>query len=168
MATTPAHGGGTGDVEHRIIVPAHLPAVVVLGPNDEVLRAVEDGFPRVRVHARGDQITLQGPPSEVGLATRLLDELLEVAATDTPLTADVVGRAVRMLTGAPTSRPSEVLTHNILSSRGRTIRPKTVGQKTYVDAIDRNTDRRSASVPRARARPTSRWPRRCRRCRASR
>ena len=139
MATTPPGDAGAGDVEHRIIVPAHLPAVVVLGPGDEVLRAIEAGFPRVRVHARGDQITLHGPPSDVGLATRLLDELLEVAATDTPLTADVVTRAVRMLTGAVTSRPAEVLTHNILSTRGRTIRPKTVGQKTYVDAIDRNT-----------------------------
>jgi phosphate starvation-inducible PhoH-like protein len=44
-----------------------------------------------------------------------------------------------MLTAATASRPAEVLTHNILSSRGRTIRPKTVGQKSYVDAIDRHT-----------------------------
>jgi phosphate starvation-inducible PhoH-like protein len=139
MATPSPRGVGPGDVEHRIIVPAHLPAVAIHGPGDEVLRAIEAGFPSVRVHARGDQITLQGPPSDVGLVTRLLDELLEVAATDTPVTADVVARAVRMLTGAPTHRPVDVLTQNILSSRGRTIRPKTVGQKTYVDAIDRNT-----------------------------
>jgi phosphate starvation-inducible PhoH-like protein len=139
MATTTPRGIGPGEVEHLIVVPAHLPAVVILGPGDEVLRAVEVGFPKVRVHARGDQITLQGPPSDVGLVTRLLDELLEVAATDTPLTADVVARAVRMLAGQGSVRPSEVLTQNILSSRGRTIRPKTIGQKTYVDAIDRNT-----------------------------
>jgi len=139
MATRSPSGARLGDVEHRIIVPAHLLAVAILGPGDEVLRAVEAGFPTVRVHARGDQITLTGLPADVGLVTRLLDELLEVAATDTPLTADVVARSVRMLTAATASRPAEVLTQSILSSRGRTIRPKTVNQKTYVDAIDRNT-----------------------------
>jgi len=139
MASPASRGPAPGDVEHRIIVPANLPAVAILGPGDEVLRAVESGFPRVRVHARGDQITLQGPPPDVGLVTRLLDELLEVAAADTPLTADVVTRSVQMLTAETASRPAEVLTHSILSTRGRTIRPKTVGQKTYVDAIDRHT-----------------------------
>ncbi|NCT90193.1 PhoH family protein [Cellulomonas sp. APG4] len=127
------------DVEHRIVVPSHLPAVALLGPGDEVLRAVEAGFPRVRIHARGDEITLLGPPADVALVSRLLDELLEVAASGTPLNADVVSRSVAMLTAATASRPAEVLTQNILSSRGRTIRPKTVGQKTYVDAIDRHT-----------------------------
>ncbi|WP_250444726.1 PhoH family protein [Actinotalea sp. C106] len=126
-------------VEHLIVVPSHLPAVALLGPGDEVLRAVERGFPSVRVHARGDEITLDGPPAEVALVARLLDELLEVATSGAQLTADVVERSVAMLTAATASSPAEVLTQNILSSRGRTIRPKTVGQKAYVDAIDRHT-----------------------------
>ncbi|HEY3438023.1 MAG TPA: PhoH family protein [Actinotalea sp.] len=133
----PATGGA--DVEHRIIVPAHLPVVALLGPGDEVLRAVEGGFPSVKIHARGDEITLTGPPPEVALVSQLLDELLEIAASGTPLSADVVTRSVKMLAAVTTTRPAEVLTQNILSSRGRTIRPKTVGQKVYVDAIDRNT-----------------------------
>ncbi|NTW39785.1 MAG: PhoH family protein, partial [Cellulomonadaceae bacterium] len=136
---TPLTGDHHAVVEHRIVVPAHLPAVALLGPGDEVLRAVEGGFPSVRIHARGDEITLVGPPAEVELVARLLDELLEVAVSGTHLSADVVTRSVQMLTAATASRPAEVLTQNILSSRGRTIRPKTVGQKAYVDAIDRNT-----------------------------
>ena len=44
-----------------------------------------------------------------------------------------------MLRGQTQERPAEVLTANILSNRGRTIRPKTLGQKQYVDAIDTNT-----------------------------
>lgn len=139
MAETSARRLRASDVEHRIVVPAHLPVVALLGPGDEVLRSVERGFPSVHVHARGDVITLQGPPADVALVARLLDELLEVAASGTPLSADVVDRSVAMLTAATVSRPAEVLTHNILSSRGRTIRPKTVGQKAYVDAIDRCT-----------------------------
>ena len=126
-------------VENRIVVPANVPTVALFGPGDEVLRAVEAGFPRVRVHARGNQLTLQGPAAEVGLVTRLVDELLEVVASGTPLSPDVVERSVRMLTAATATRPAEVLTQNILSTRGRTIRPKTVGQKRYVDAIDQHT-----------------------------
>ena len=129
----------SGLVEHRVVVPTHLPAVALLGPGDEVLLAIEDGFAGVHIHARGDVITVQGPPAAVAVVGRLLDELLEVAASGTSVDADVVRRSVAMLTTAAASRPAEVLTHNILSSRGRTIRPKTAGQKAYVDAIDRNT-----------------------------
>ncbi|MCU1432349.1 MAG: PhoH family protein [Actinotalea sp.] len=138
-ARRPRGPGTATEVEHRIVVPAHLPVVALLGPGDEVLRAVEAGFPTVRIHARGDTITLNGAAGDVGLVAQLLDELLEVAASGTQLSADVVARSVQMLTAATVSRPAEVLTQNILSSRGRTIRPKTVGQKVYVDAIDRNT-----------------------------
>ncbi len=135
----PAHGSGNGPatVEHRIVIPAHL-GVAFLGPGDEVLRAVEAGFPRVRIHVRGDQVTLTGPHSDVELVGRLVDELVEVAESGAVLDRDVVSRAVGMLRTAE-ARPAEVLTQNILSSRGRTIRPKTAGQKTYVDAIDRHT-----------------------------
>jgi phosphate starvation-inducible PhoH-like protein len=62
-----------------------------------------------------------------------------MAAGGTPLTPDVVTRSVAMLTAGTATRPADVLTFNILSTRGRTIRPKTSGQKEYVDAIDRNT-----------------------------
>ncbi|MFC8923698.1 PhoH family protein [Cellulosimicrobium sp. NPDC057127] len=126
-------------VEHRIVIPGHVPMVALLGSGDSVLRAVEDGFPSVDVHVRGNEISVTGAAGEVALASRLLDELLEVVEAGTQLTADVVRRSIGMLTAATSSRPAEVLTFNILSSRGRTIRPKTVGQKHYVDAIDANT-----------------------------
>jgi phosphate starvation-inducible PhoH-like protein len=104
-----------------------------------VLRAVEEGFPGVDVHARGNEIAVNGPAGDVALVTQLLDELIEVVEAGTQLTPEVVKRSVAMLSAASASRPAEVLTFNILSSRGRTIRPKTVGQKAYVDAIDTNT-----------------------------
>ncbi len=125
--------------EHRIVVPPHVPMVALLGSRDSVLRAVEDGFPGVDVHARGNEIVVSGPAGDVALVSRLLDELVEVVESGTQLTPDVVTRSVRMLTAATSQRPAEVLTFNILSNRGRTIRPKTVGQKHYVDAIDANT-----------------------------
>jgi phosphate starvation-inducible PhoH-like protein len=126
-------------VEHRIVVPPGIPMVTVLGSQDTVLKAVEAGFPSVGIHARGNEITVSGAPGDVALVTRLLDELIEIAEAGTPLTADVVTRSIRMLTAETTTRPAEVLTFDIVSSRGRQIRPKTVGQKRYVDAIDANT-----------------------------
>ncbi|GIG26969.1 PhoH family protein [Cellulomonas denverensis] len=126
-------------VEHRITVPAQVSMVELLGLQDQVLRAVEQGFRTVDLHVRGNEIRLAGPSGDVALASRLLDELVEMAAAGTPLTPDVVTRSVAMLTAGTETRPADVLTLNILSGRGRTIRPKTTGQKTYVDAIDRNT-----------------------------
>ena len=126
-------------VEHRITVPPAIPMVELLGLRDEVLRAIEDGFRTVDVHVRGNQMTLAGPPGDVALLTRLVDELVEMAAAGTPLSPEVVTRSVAMLTAEGGARPADVLTFNILSTRGRTIRAKTPGQKEYVDAIDRHT-----------------------------
>jgi phosphate starvation-inducible PhoH-like protein len=113
--------------------------VALLGQRDEVLRAIEHGFPTVDVHVRGNVLTLTGPGGDVSLAERLVDELAEVATAGQPLSADAVQRAIGMLTAPAAQRPAEVLTTNILSTRGRTIRPKTLGQKQYVDAIDSST-----------------------------
>jgi phosphate starvation-inducible PhoH-like protein len=125
--------------EHRVVVPPHVPMVALLGSRDSVLRAIEDGIPGIDVHARGNEIVVRGPASDVALVSRLLDELVEVVEAGAPLTPEVVARSVAMLTAATVQRPAEVLTHHILSSRGRTIRPKTAGQKSYVEAIDANT-----------------------------
>jgi phosphate starvation-inducible protein PhoH and related proteins len=130
---------GAPRVQHQITIPDDVPMVVLLGQRDEVLRAIEHGFPRVDVHARGNVITLTGPVGEVALAERLVDELATIAATGQALSADAVERAIAMLTAVTQERPAQVLTMNILSGRGRTIRPKTVGQRDYVEAIDRNT-----------------------------
>ncbi|AEG44713.1 PhoH family protein [Isoptericola variabilis] len=139
MTSTPSTRSTERSTEHRIVVPPHVPMVALLGSRDSVLRAVEDGFPGVDVHARGNEIVVSGPAGDVALVSRLLDELVEVVESGTQLTPDVVTRSVKMLTAASAQRPAEVLTFNILSNRGRTIRPKTVGQKRYVDAIDANT-----------------------------
>ena len=113
--------------------------VSLLGARDEILRSVERSFPKADVHVRGNEITVSGPFGEVALVERLLDELLAVVASGQPLSPDAVERSVGMLRQQTTERPADVLTLNILSNRGRTIRPKTLNQKHYVDAIDQHT-----------------------------
>ncbi|RHA44137.1 PhoH family protein [Cellulomonas rhizosphaerae] len=131
--------GAPARVEHRISVPADVSMVELLGLRDEVLRSIEDGFTGVDIHVRGNEVRLAGPAGDVALVARLVDELVEMAGAGTPLTPDVVRRTVSMLTAGSHAKPADILSFNILSSRGRTIRPKTSGQKDYVDAIDRHT-----------------------------
>ncbi len=127
------------DTRALIVVPASLDMVNVLGSGDENIRVVERGFPTVDVHVRGTKITLSGPPAEVALADRVLGEMLAIVRTGQALTAEVVERSITMLRDDSGVRPADVLTANILTNRGRTIRPKTVNQKKYVDSIDEHT-----------------------------
>jgi phosphate starvation-inducible PhoH-like protein len=126
-------------VQHRIVVPPEVPMVALLGTRDELLRVVERSFPRTDVHVRGNEVTVTGAPGDIALVERLLDELLAVLSAGQSLSADAVERSVGMLRAQTAERPADVLTMNILSGRGRSIRPKTVGQKRYVEAIDDHT-----------------------------
>lgn len=119
--------------------------VTVLGSGDALLRVIEKAFPAADIHVRGNEISAVGAAHEVALVQRLFDEMMLVLRTGQPMTEDAVERSIAMLRadeageGDGPETPAEVLTQNILSSRGRTIRPKTLNQKRYVDAIDKNT-----------------------------
>ncbi|HEX3827324.1 MAG TPA: PhoH family protein [Sporichthyaceae bacterium] len=129
----------TATASHRIVVPPAVSMVGLLGAGDENLRAVERAFPQLDFLARGNEITVTGPASEVALVERLFDELVVVLRTGAPLSADSVERSIQMLRADTVERPADVLTADILSNRGRSIRPKTLNQKRYVDAIDKFT-----------------------------
>jgi phosphate starvation-inducible protein PhoH and related proteins len=127
------------EAQSKIVIPASQPMVAVLGSGDELLRVVEQAFPTTDIHVRGNEITISGPSTEVALVERLYDEIALVLRTGQGLTPEAVERVVTMLRSETGERPADVLTLNILSSRGRTIRPKTLNQKRYVDAIDKHT-----------------------------
>ncbi|MFX4272771.1 PhoH family protein [Propionibacteriaceae bacterium Y1685] len=117
--------------------------VHVLGPRDEFLRILERDL-AAEIHVRGNEITLSGDPDAVTNGADVLTEMVTIIRTGQGLTADAVERIVAMMTERSTAEgsgasPAEVLTQNILSSRGKTIRPKTLNQKRYVDAIDNHT-----------------------------
>ncbi|BCL13365.1 MULTISPECIES: PhoH family protein [Micromonospora] len=129
---------GPPRAQTRITVPNPKIMVNLLGAGDEILRLVERSVDS-DVHVRGNEITITGAPADNALAERLFGELLELIEKGETLTTDAVRRTVGMLEQGGAERPAEVLTLNILSRRGRTIRPKTLGQKRYVDAIDAHT-----------------------------
>ncbi|MEU2823909.1 PhoH family protein [Streptomyces bacillaris] len=130
----------------QIRIPAAHPMVMLLGSGDSLLRVIEEAFPAADIHVRGNEISATGEAADVALIQRLFDEMMLVLRTGAPMTEDAVERSIAMLRAAGTGEgdpqgetPAEVLTQNILSNRGRTIRPKTLNQKRYVDAIDQHT-----------------------------
>jgi phosphate starvation-inducible PhoH-like protein len=112
--------------------------VSLLGSRDELLRVIERSLDS-DVHVRGNEITITGRPEDNAIAVRLFEELLELIKAGQNLTPDAVSRALGILTADVEERPAEVLSLNILSRRGKNIRPKTLNQKRYVDAIDKHT-----------------------------
>jgi phosphate starvation-inducible protein PhoH and related proteins len=124
-------------VRSSIDVPPDL-VVGLLGSADENLRALERILD-ANLHVRGNAVTLSGEPADVALAERVLGELVAIVAGGQPLTPEVVRHSVAMLIGSGNESPAEVLSLDILSRRGKTIRPKTLNQKRYVDAIDAHT-----------------------------
>jgi phosphate starvation-inducible PhoH-like protein len=115
-----------------------LAMVRLLGPQDRLLKTIERQHPEVAVLVRGNEITLTGPSAGVEASRRLVEELIQLVRNGADLgPSDVTSSAHILDTNA--GSPAELLSQAILTSRGKSIRPKTLGQKDYVDAIDQNT-----------------------------
>jgi phosphate starvation-inducible PhoH-like protein len=122
-----------------ITVPNAIAMVAVVGPHDDNLRVIEASFPSVNITVRGNEITLRGPHSDCARLENLFNEMMVVIRSGNILNVDAVNRAIEMLEHEPVDHPAEVMSLNIVSNRGRTIRPKTANQKRYVDAIEDHT-----------------------------
>lgn len=102
--------------------------VFVFGPEDRLLKAIEESFPTLKFSARGNQLEISGEAKSVNEAKSRVQQIISAVTTGTEVSAADLRR----------SEP-DLLSQSILSSRGKSIRPKTTGQKSYVEAIDKNT-----------------------------
>ena len=119
----------------KISVPGNHLMVPLLGHRDELLRVVEGAFDDVRIHVRGNEIAIEG--ADAPRVGRLFEELVLLLQQGQRLEPATVTRTIDMIRAD--ERPSEVLTAEVLRSvRGRSVRPKSSGQKRYVDAIRDN------------------------------
>ncbi|USQ55911.1 PhoH family protein [Arthrobacter caoxuetaonis] len=139
MTESSAGIGTIREDQQTIVFDSTEHMVQSLGANDEALRVIESAFPEVNLHVRGNELSVSGPAPAVDRTVRLVNEVRVLARHQTRVTPQVLEQLITMLRDQTAERPAEVLTQNILSTRGRTIRPKTLNQKNYVDAIDRNT-----------------------------
>ena len=102
--------------------------VFVFGPEDRLLRAIEESFPDLKFLARGNTLEITGSGTFVTKAELRIRQIIAAVTTGSEVSAADLRR----------SEP-DFLSQSILSSRGKSIRPKTTGQKSYVEAIDKNT-----------------------------
>ncbi len=121
-----------------MLVPGDHSMVSLLGTRDELLKLIEAAFVST-VFVRGNEITITGEQADAERVARLFEELITLLERGDALTADTVGRSIDIIQGDGSARPSVVFGDSVLTSRGRSIKPKTVGQKKYVDAIRKNT-----------------------------
>ncbi len=119
----------------KVLVPDNRLMVGLLGHRDELLRLVEAAFVDAGILVRGNEITVSGADADrVG---RLFEELVVLLGQGQRLDAADVARTIDMVKAD--ERPSVVMGAEVLrSGRGRTVRPKTSGQRRYVEAIAAN------------------------------
>ncbi|MEM7340639.1 MAG: PhoH family protein [Actinomycetota bacterium] len=115
----------------KISVPGNELMAGLLGERDRYVRAVEEAFD-ASVHVRGNEISLDG--HDAADAARVFEELVKILEQGQFLEPAAVVRAIQMV--QEDERPSEILTDRLLTTaRGKPVRPKTAGQKRYLDAI---------------------------------
>ena len=123
------------DTPVRVVVPGQHLLAALTGPRDQHLREIERQFPATSVTVRGNEVLLRGGDAE--RVARLFEELVGLLERGQQLDDLTLGRVIGMVRAD--ERPTEVLTHQVLrGSKGRAVRPKTAGQKRYVDAIAEN------------------------------
>jgi phosphate starvation-inducible PhoH-like protein len=121
----------------KISVPGNHLMTGLLGQRDELLRLIETAFPGVEIHVRGNEIAISGESPDADRVGRLFEELVILLQQGHRLEPTSVTRTIEMVMAD--ERPSEVLTAEVLrAARGRSVRPKSSGQKRYVDAIREN------------------------------
>jgi phosphate starvation-inducible PhoH-like protein len=125
-------------IQVKVLVPGNHSMVSLLGTRDELLKLIEAAFEST-VFVRGNEITITGEQADAERVARLFEELVTLLERGDALTADTVGRSIDIIRGDGSARPSVVFGDSVLTSRGRSIKPKTVGQKKYVDAIRKHT-----------------------------
>jgi phosphate starvation-inducible PhoH-like protein len=127
------------EISQKRIKISSVPMVELLGTEDRLLKTLESSFPALDVLARGNELLFTGSETEINEATKLVENLVELIQNGSYLAEAEVSRGAASVKTSDPSRASDTPSQSILSSRGKTIRPKTEGQKAYVEAIDRNT-----------------------------
>ncbi|MCX6542252.1 MAG: PhoH family protein [Actinobacteria bacterium] len=118
-----------------VVVPgSHLMSALV-GTRDEFVRQIEQAFPEASVVIRGNEISVAG--GEADQVAKLFEELVLVLQRGQHLDSTMVTRSIDMM--KQHELPSKVLTDDIMrGAKGRSVHPKTAGQKRYIDAIREN------------------------------
>ena len=113
-------------------------AQALLGERDEYVRVLMDNFD-ARFISRGDAISISGEADQVQPAAKILRELQYLHRQGTTITMHEVRYSVGLVKGGKGEALHHLFSDTIMvTSRGRHVRPKTLGQRIYVDTIRHN------------------------------
>ena len=119
----------------------------LVGQRDELLRQVEGAFPGAAIHVRGNEITIGGDQAET--VRRVFDEMVLILEQGLPIDSQTLDRAIDMVRADES--PADVLTTEVLRTiRNKPVRPRSAGQKRYVEAVaekERGLRRKKSSSP---------------------
>ena len=124
-------------VETNIQAPFGVDMALVAGQGDELLRIIQEAFAS-RITVRGDLVSIAGDQSEAHSLTLLFGDMFKHVASGGVPDVAYVKRLITLIKSdemAPEALRGDIL----LTHRGKAIRPKTAGQKRFVDAIRSNT-----------------------------
>lgn len=123
--------------ETVIALPDSLDMPALVGPSDCVLRTVQAAFP-ARITVRGNRIAITGASIEVSSIATVFAELVKAVEAGEHVTPEYARHAIELVRAGQYA-PGALRDDVILTYRGRSIRPKTSGQKHYVDSIRSHT-----------------------------
>jgi phosphate starvation-inducible protein PhoH and related proteins len=125
-------------LEEKVIFEDRKEAYALLGERDEYLRILMDNFD-CRFTSRGDDLEISGEAAEVGKAAKIIRELQFLYRQGTAITMHEVRYSIDLVKGGKEQALHSLFSDTILvTSRGRHVRPKTLGQRVYLDAIRAN------------------------------
>ena len=126
-------------MEQRISIERMEQAVNLFGSFDENVRLIESEF-KVTVSNREGELRVNGEVEDTMLATKALNALLTLSNRGEPITEQNVRYVISLVHAGQEDRISE-LTQDVIciSSKGRPIKPKTIGQKKYIESVLKNT-----------------------------
>jgi phosphate starvation-inducible PhoH-like protein len=120
----------------KILVPSNDLMVALCGQNDELLRQIEEAF-EAYILVRGNEITVTAGSPVARQVEVLFEDLVELLERGQRIDSDVLGRTIAMVKAG--AAPASVLTHEVVVAPNKTVRPKSLGQKRYAEAIEANT-----------------------------
>ena len=126
-------------MEQRISIERMEQAVNLFGSFDENVRLIESEF-KVTVSNREGELRVNGEVEDTMLACKALQALLTISNRGEPITEQNVRYVISLVRAGQEERISE-LTQDVIciSSKGRPIKPKTIGQKRYIESVLKNT-----------------------------
>lgn len=125
--------------ESKVTIPSSINLTALFGTHDENLRKIEELFSECKILLRGNEISFFADQINSGYLNQLFTELVSIIRTEQVVQPELVERVIALIKSESKVSAKDMLTTNILTTRGKSIRAKTFNQKKYVDAIDNHT-----------------------------